>query len=161
MEDHSEHAGHRSERNMKPYRMLGLMAAVSFAAMYVLMYAMVDRFENVLPNLNQFYMAAVMAAPMIVIELVLMRHMYPNARVNLAIGGVSLLVLAGAFFGIRYQVAISHDEFLRSMVPHHAGAILMCERSPATDADIRALCQGIVASQRAEIAQMKEMLAER
>ena len=48
------------------------MAALSFVAMYVLMYAMVDRVANVHPNLNQLYMAALMTAPMIVLELVLM-----------------------------------------------------------------------------------------
>jgi hypothetical protein len=39
---------------------------------------MVDRFANVYPNLNQFYMAGLMAAPMVLIELALMGHMYPN-----------------------------------------------------------------------------------
>jgi len=69
----------------KPYRTLALMALLSFVAMYILMYAMVDRFSSALPNVNQAYMAALMAAPMVVIELILMRHMYPNARANLAV----------------------------------------------------------------------------
>ena len=50
--------------------------------MYVLMYAMVDRMDNVVMNVNQLYMAALMAAPMVVIELVVMRGMYrdPEAK---------------------------------------------------------------------------------
>jgi hypothetical protein len=39
--------------------------ALSFISMYVLMYAMVDRFANVYPNFNQFYMAGLMTAPMV------------------------------------------------------------------------------------------------
>jgi hypothetical protein len=43
--------------------------------------------------------------------------------------------------------------------PHHASAILMCEEAPIEDPAIRRLCEGIVASQQAEIAQMKALLA--
>jgi hypothetical protein len=40
------------------YVHLVVMTVLSFIAMYVLMYAMVDRFGDVYPNLNQSYMAA-------------------------------------------------------------------------------------------------------
>jgi tryptophan-rich sensory protein len=52
------------------YTHLGIMTTVSFLAMYGLMYAMVDSFSNVFSNLNQLYMAAVMTAAMVIIELV-------------------------------------------------------------------------------------------
>jgi len=48
------------------YLRLLVMAVLSFISMYVLMYMMVDKFEDVYPNLNQFYMAGMMTAPMIV-----------------------------------------------------------------------------------------------
>ena len=53
--------GHVNNRNH--YGRLLVMTAISFIAMYVLMYAMVDRFANVFVNLNQVYMAGLMAAP--------------------------------------------------------------------------------------------------
>lgn len=162
MTDHSSHqGGHGAMKHAKPYRTLALMALVSFVAMYILMYAMVDRVENALPNLNQAYMAALMAAPMVAIELVLMRHMYMNARANLISYALCAVIGVGAFFAIRSQTAIGDAEFLRSMVPHHSGAILMCEQAQITDPEIRELCQGIIAGQQQEIAQMREMLAER
>lgn len=161
MTDHSQHGGHGQAKHGHPYRTLALMAALSFGAMYILMYAMVDRIENALPNLNQAYMAALMAAPMVAIELVLMRHMYMNTRANLICYALCAVIGIGSFFAIRSQTAIGDGEFLRSMVPHHAGAILMCEQSQASDPRIRELCQGIIASQQQEIAQMKAMLAER
>lgn len=162
MTDHSTHqSGSGEAKHAKPYRTLALMALLSFAAMYVFMYAMVDRVENALPNLNQAYMAALMAAPMVVIELILMRHMYMNARANLISYALCALIGLGAFFAIRSQTAIGDAEFLRSMVPHHAGAILMCEQAQLTDPDIRELCEGIIAGQQQEIARMKELLAER
>jgi len=49
---------------------------------------------------------------------------------------------------------------LRSMIPHHAGAILMCEQAPIRDAEIRKLCETIISGQQAEIDQMKRKLAE-
>jgi hypothetical protein len=51
------------------YGLLLVMAVLFFLSMYILMYAMVDRVSNVYPNLNQFYMAGLMTAPMLVIEL--------------------------------------------------------------------------------------------
>jgi uncharacterized protein (DUF305 family) len=65
-----------------------------------------------------------------------------------------------AFLLIRQQAAISDREFLRSMIPHHAGAILMCNQADLRDPQIQELCQGIVAGQQAEIDLMKEKLAE-
>ena len=142
------------------YRRLAAMIGLSFVAMYVLMYAMVDVLGNALPNLNQAYMAALMTAPMLVLELLLMGHMYANKKINagLVIGGVLLLVLA--WVGIRQQVAIGDEQFLRSMIPHHASAILMCEKAPLRDPDIQQLCHQIIASQQGEIDQMKAKLAE-
>ena len=142
------------------YLRLAAMIGLSFVAMYVLMYAMVDVLGNALPNINQGYMAALMTAPMLVLELLLMGHMYANKKINsgLIIGGVLLLVLA--WVGIRQQVAIGDEQFLRSMIPHHASAILMCEKAPLRDPDIQQLCLQIVASQQGEIDQMKAKLVE-
>ncbi|MGD6497686.1 DUF305 domain-containing protein, partial [Xanthomonas citri pv. citri] len=64
MHSQSPHGGH--------YGRLLAMVVLSFLAMYALMYAMVDRWANVFGNINQFYMAGLMAAPMLIIELLLM-----------------------------------------------------------------------------------------
>jgi uncharacterized protein (DUF305 family) len=143
------------------YFRLLLMTVLSFISMYVLMYAMVDRFENVYPNINQFYMAGLMTAPMVIIELLLMGSMYRRRAANIAILAVSVIALGAFWFAIRQQAAAGDVQFLKSMIPHHAGAILMCEQAPIEDAVIRELCKSIVVSQREEIARMKALLAER
>ncbi|HMB25049.1 MAG TPA: hypothetical protein VKP08_19540, partial [Anaerolineales bacterium] len=51
------------------YSHLLIMAVLSFIAMYILMYAMVNVIGNVYNNFNQFYMAGLMTAPMVIIEL--------------------------------------------------------------------------------------------
>lgn len=140
------------------YRNLGIMAALSFIAMYILMYSMVNGFSNVFPNHNQFYMAGLMTSPMVLIELVVMRMMYPDKRLNLWILGVSLLALIFFWTGIRQQFAINDKQFLKSMIPHHAGAILMCNEAKIEDAEIKELCQNILSGQQSEIDFMKGKL---
>jgi uncharacterized protein (DUF305 family) len=84
--------------------------------------------------------------------------MYPNKQLNAAILAVSVIALIGFFFFIRQQTAIGDKQFLRSMIPHHSGAILMCERSSIRDPEIQALCDSIVQSQQEEIHQMEDIL---
>jgi uncharacterized protein (DUF305 family) len=142
----------------QPYFRFAIMVLLSFGSMYAFMYAMVDVFGNVYPNLNQAYMAGLMAAPMVVFEFVLMGSMYPNKRLNIGIIAVSVVALALFWLGVRHQAAISDRQFLRSMIPHHAGAILMCEQAPISDAEIKKLCHNIISSQQAEIDEMKGIL---
>ncbi len=144
--------------NAKHYNKLALMAVLSFIAMYVLMYSMVDRFENIFLNINQFYMAALMASPMIIIEVLLMSGMYKNKSRNSIIIIVSVIALAGFFLMIRQQTAVSDRQFLKSMIPHHSGAILMCEQADLQDPEIKKLCEEIIANQQREIEQMKTKL---
>ncbi|WP_353643487.1 DUF305 domain-containing protein [Mesorhizobium sp. WSM2239] len=150
--DHSMHS--------RPYLRLSAMVVLSFIAMYILMYAMVDELPHVYNNLNQAYMAALMAAPMLIIELLLMRSMYADRRRNAFLIVVGLVVLAGAWMLIRQQTAIADRQFLRSMIPHHSGAVLMCEQASISDQRVQALCGRIVESQLAEIAEMEALLAQ-
>jgi uncharacterized protein (DUF305 family) len=142
------------------YGRLAIMAGLSFVSMYVLMYAMVDSLPNVYTNVNQFYMAGLMTAPMVVLELLLMGAMYHDKRLNAAIGFIATASLIAFFVLIRQQAAVSDEQFLKSMIPHHGAAILMCEQAPIDDADIRDLCQRITSGQNAEIDEMKAKLEE-
>ena len=142
------------------YRNLLVMAVLSFISMYILMYAMVNTIGNVFNNFNQFYMAGMMTAPMILIELFLMRATYQDKRRNMLIIAISIIAGLAFFFLIRQQTAISDRQFLRSMIPHHSSAILMCERASIQDPEIQELCQAIISSQQAEIDQMKSKLLE-
>ena len=142
------------------YLRLLAMAVLSFISMYVLMYMMVDRYNDVYPNLNQFYMAGMITAPMIVFEMLLMGSMYKNKMVNLVIIVLGVIVLALFVLFIRKQTAISDSEFLKSMIPHHGGAVLMCTENEIEDAEIKDLCKEIVSSQESEISWMKQKLAE-
>lgn len=154
----SSEQNHMHPKNKNHYGKLIWMALISFLCMYVLMYSMADRMENVYPNINQFYMAGLMTMPMIIIELLLMRMMYQNSRLNGIIVAFSMLLLTGFYVGIRQQVAVSDRQFLRGMIPHHAAAILMSKQAPSQDPEIQQLQAEIIKSQEQEIAQMKAIL---
>ncbi|MBI3913175.1 MAG: DUF305 domain-containing protein [Chloroflexi bacterium] len=134
------------------------MAVLSFISMYALMYAMVNSLANIFPNFNQFYMAGLMTAAMVVIELALMRAMYHNQKLNVVIIAGSAIALIAFFLLIRQQTAISDEQFLKSMIPHHASALLMCERASIQDPEVKELCKDILSSQQSQIDQMKVIL---
>jgi uncharacterized protein (DUF305 family) len=148
---------HSDDQTMM-YKRFAVMMGLSFILMFGFMYAMVDRLANVYPNLNQAYMAGLMVAPMAILELALMGKMYPNKKWNGIIIGAGALLLLICWFGIREQVGVNDRSFLRAMIPHHAGAVLMCGQAPITDPEVRGLCARIEKSQQEEIAQMKAIL---
>jgi uncharacterized protein (DUF305 family) len=126
--------------------------------MYFVMYTMIASLGHLRLNLNNVYMTLMMVAPMAIVMLVSMRSMFKRRRLNLVLGVFAALVFAGSFYAMRTQAVIHDTEFLRSMIPHHSGAILMCKEAQLSDAEIQALCRDIIRSQSSEIAQMEAML---
>lgn len=159
--ENMQHAGGGSAHNGRSaYIRLAWMAALSFIAMYALMYAMVDRYSSVYANINQAYMAGLMAAPMVAIELIIMGAMYGDRRLNRFLVGASVALAVLFWVLIRTQAGVGDRQFLRSMIPHHSGAILMCGKAELTDPELQALCRQIIDSQKAEIELMKRMLEQ-
>jgi uncharacterized protein (DUF305 family) len=155
MDHHHTNGTHET---MHHYRKFLIMTILSFAAMYILMYAMVDTFANVLPNVNQIYMAALMTAAMVLIEMGVMGGMYKNRKYNMIIISSGAILLVASFFAIRVQTAVSDRQFLKSMVPHHAAAILMVKEAKIQDPQIQKLAEEIITSQQKEIDFMKAEL---
>lgn len=149
---------HKAGHHKMPYLQLASMIGAHFLVMYAVMYSMVHTSADVFLNLNNVYMTAAMAAPMAALMLIFMRSMYPNQRINMAIyAGTAVLTVLFVLF-TRQQTFVGDKQFVRSMVPHHSGAILMCERASITDSELQALCAQIIQGQRAEIEQMKAIL---
>ncbi len=158
MENMQHVAGGSAHGGRGAYVRLAWMAGLSFIAMYFLMYAMVDRYASVYANINQVYMAGLMAAPMVAIELLVMGAMYGDKRLNRVMIAASLALAVLFWILIRTQAGVGDRQFLRSMIPHHSGAILMCGKAKLTDRELQALCAEIIEAQKAEIELMKRML---
>jgi hypothetical protein len=158
----SGQAMHDSAMMRRHYLMLALNLAISLAIMYFVMFAMINSLGEFIQNLNFLYMALMMWAPMGSLMLLMMSGMYRNKTLNLALHGLFALVFALSFIGIRQQSLVGDSQFLRSMIPHHSGAILMCREAKLKDPVIVDLCRNnIIPSQREEVEQMKALLARK
>lgn len=152
MQDHAE------QQMRGSYKALIIELAIDFVIMYLVMYTMIASLEHFYLNVNNLYMTLMMVAPMAVVMLVGMRSMFPSTRLNLAIGVGAVVVFIASFTAMRTQAAVGNEQFLRSMIPHHSGAILMCEQAAITNPEISALCDQIIENQQAEITQMQAIL---
>lgn len=141
-----------------PYRLLALMAGLHIVAMFVLMFAMVNTFANAVPNINFLYMGLMMSAPMLILEMFLMGGMYEDKKLNRLVILIGFIILVLSFLMIRYQTFVGDKGFLQSMIPHHSGAVLMCEKAKINDPEIQQLCANIIAGQQQEIDQMNKIL---
>jgi len=144
-----------------PYASLALQTVLGGIVMYLVMFVMIDGLGSFYNNLNMLYMTLMMATPMIVLMILAMPHMFPSRALNIALLAGSAVLFLGSFALIRTQTTIGDREFLRSMIPHHSGAILMCKEASLRDPEIVALCREIIRSQRQEIDQMKAILARK
>jgi uncharacterized protein (DUF305 family) len=151
-------SGHESHG--RPYLMFWINMALGLAVMYFVMFSMIDGWGDFRNNLNMFYMAVTMWAPMGIFMLATMPGMFPRKSMNIVLYVAFVLLTALSFLGTRAQVLIDDRQFVRSMIPHHSGAILMCREADLRDPELTALCQEIVEAQRREIEQM-EAIAER
>ncbi len=156
----NQQAMHDPTMMRRHYGMLALNLAISLAIMYFVMFAMINSLGEFIQNINFLYMALMMWAPMGSLMLLMMSSMYRNKALNLALHGLFALVFILSFIGIRQQALVGDRQFLRSMIPHHSGAILMCREAQLKDPVIVDLCQNnIIPSQRREVEEMKALLA--
>jgi uncharacterized protein (DUF305 family) len=140
------------------YKKLAVAILINTVIMFFLTFVLIDQFAHFQVNLNRIYMALIMAAPMGIVMLIVMRSMFQNRQLNtmlfVSLGAVTILL----FFLMRTQTPVGDVQFLRSMIPHHSSAILMCEQSAISDPEIIELCGEIVQTQEEEIAQMEQIL---
>ena len=151
-----EHHGHHDIT--KSYKSFGIELVIDFIIMYLVMYTMIASLDHFYLNLNNVYMTLMMVSNMAIVMLVAMRSMLPSRRLNWIIIVGAMIIFAVSFVAMRKQTAIDDEEFLKSMIPHHSGAILMCDQAAITDPEILQLCAGIIQGQAEEISQMQRIL---
>jgi hypothetical protein len=155
------HGAMNPEMVRRHYVMLGVNLILSLFIMYIAMFVMIWSWGEFIQNINFFYMALVMWAPMAAVMLLTMKAMYPNKKLNSVLYALFGVVFVLSLWGVRDQLAVTDKQFLRSMIPHHSGAILMCEKAKLSASELRTLCGQIIQSQKQEIQQMKVILARK
>ena len=150
---------HAQVGKSRPYTMFWINMALGLVVMYVVMFTMIDGIGDFRNNLNMFYMAITMWAPMGIFMLLTMPGMYPNRKLNLWLLVLFAVLTVASFCATRSQALIDDRQFIESMIPHHSGAILMCREADLKDPELAALCSDITGAQRSEITQMEQIRA--
>jgi uncharacterized protein (DUF305 family) len=84
-------------------------------------------------------------------------HVKDKRLNHVLLAGFTALFVAAFWMG-RSETFVNDDAFLRSMIPHHSRAILVCQESDLSDPDVIDLCEQIIESQQEEITQMEGIL---
>ena len=103
-------------------------------------------------------MALLMGAAMAIVMFAFMWAMYADRRKNIAIVVGSVAVFLGSFWLVRSQATVDDVSWMRAMIPHHSIAILTSERAHIRDPRVRKLADGIIATQKREIGEMKGLI---
>ncbi len=64
------------------------------------------------------------------------------------------------FFYVHNKAGVGGKQFLKSMIPHQAAAVLMVEKAFITDSEIKELANKNITSQQAKIQPVKNKLKE-
>jgi uncharacterized protein (DUF305 family) len=145
---------------MGGYGRFTAMIATSTIVMFGLMYLNTYSLDHIFWSETRAYMALVMGATMAIIMLAFMWSMHPHRGVNIGIMIGSALVFAGALYLVRSQMTVEDVAYMRAMIPHHSIAILTSERARISDPRVRKLADGIIETQRREIGEMKDLIAD-
>ena len=98
-----EHGQMSHDMMRSHYLLLALNLAISLAIMYFVMFAMIWSRGEFVQNINFFYMALMMWAPMGSLMLLTMPMMYRNRKLNMVLHAVFAAVFVLSTIGIREQ----------------------------------------------------------
>ena len=145
---------------LKPYARFAAMIATSTLVMYGLMYLNTYALDHVYFSQTRLWMALLMGATMAAIMMGFMWGMHPSRRANIGILVGSAIVFALSLWLVRSQATVGDVSWMKAMIPHHSIAILTSERADIDDPRVRELADGIIETQKREIAQMKRLIED-
>lgn len=148
------------QKKMNPYVKFTLMIVTSTVVMFIMMYFNTYQLDHVYFSETRAYMALYMGAVMAIIMLAFMGNMYKKTKINLMVYGVSVVLLAIGLWGVRSQSTVDQVDWMQAMIPHHSIAILTSTRADIEDPRVRELADGIIKTQKKEIAEMQELIEE-
>ncbi|QJE02475.1 DUF305 domain-containing protein [Massilia forsythiae] len=144
---------------MGNYLRFGAMIVCSTLVMFGLIYLNTYTPAHAHFSQTRAWMALVMGAAMAIVMLAFMRGMYRDGRRNAAIFASAAAAFAVSLWLVRSQATVDDVAYMRAMIPHHSIAIMTSERARIRDPRVRKLDDGIVATQRREIAEMDALIA--
>ncbi|WP_228526943.1 DUF305 domain-containing protein [Noviherbaspirillum soli] len=145
---------------MNRYARFAIMILTSTVVMFGMMYLNTFEYDHVFFSETRAWMALMMGAAMAFIMLAFMLGMYTNRSANIAIFIGSIAVFCVSLWLVRSQATVDEVSYMKAMIPHHSIAILTSSRARINDPRVRKLADGIIETQRKEIAEMKGLVGE-
>jgi uncharacterized protein (DUF305 family) len=142
------------------YIRFAAMIATSTLVMFGLMYLNTFAADHAWFSQTRMWMALYMGAAMAAVMLSFMLGMYRNTRLNAAIFAAAAVVFAVSLYLVRSQDTVGDEAWMKAMIPHHSIAILTSSRARLDDPRVRELADGIIETQRLEIAEMEALIAD-
>jgi uncharacterized protein (DUF305 family) len=142
------------------YIRFAAMIATSTLVMFGLMYLNTFAADHAWFSQTRMWMALYMGAAMAAVMLSFMLGMYRNTRLNAAIFAAAAVVFAVSLYLVRSQDTVGDEAWMKAMIPHHSIAILTSSRARLDDPRVRDLADGIIETQRLEIAEMEALIAD-
>ncbi len=136
------------------------MIATGSVIMFGLMYLNTYQLDHIFFSETRLYMTFIMGSAMAIVMLAFMRKMYTNRKANIGIVAASVVIFAASLWLVRSQATVEDVSYMRAMIPHHSIAILTSGRARITDPRVRKLADGIIETQKQEIAEMKALIAD-
>jgi hypothetical protein len=136
------------------------MIITSTIVMFVLMYSTIYTLDHVWWSQTKAWMALYMGATMAIIMLAFMLKMYESKKVNAAIFGGSVLLIAFGLWGAQSQETVQDVAWMKAMIPHHSIAIMTSTRAEISDPRVRRLADEIILAQEREIAEMEALIGD-
>ncbi|HWI83136.1 DUF305 domain-containing protein [Ramlibacter sp.] len=155
-QEHS--AGHSMK--MASYGRFAAMVATSTVIGFAAMYLNVFEIDHVDFSWTRLFMALVMGGVMTAVMMLFMWNMYPEQKSNWAVMGVAAVIFATGVILARTQATVGDVSYMKAMIPHHSIAILTSSRARIEDPRVRKLADGIIETQKKEIAEMKQLISE-
>ena len=118
-----DHRKHENRGHSRPYLMFWVNMILGLVVMYVVMFTMIDGTGDFRNNLNMFYMALTMWAPMGIFMLATMPGMFPKRTMNVVLYVAFALVTVLSFLGTRTQAFIDDRQFIDSYATIRGGIL--------------------------------------
>lgn len=158
---HDENGSQQAEsHDLKMYLRFAAMILTGMVVMYWVMFVGSWEWSHIRFSQSRIFMAITMGGAMGLVMLAWMLNMYKNAKANIMVVAVSLLLLAGGAFLDRSQITVDDVAFMRGMIPHHSLAITRAERAGIEDVRVCELSVEISEAQRREIMEMDWLIAD-
>ncbi|HET7665855.1 MAG TPA: DUF305 domain-containing protein [Mycobacterium sp.] len=151
---------HDQAPDLKMYLRFAAMILTGMVVMYWVMFVGSWEWSHIRFSQSRIFMALTMGGAMGLVMLAWMLNMYTNAKANLVVVVVSLLMLVGGAFLDRSQITVDDVAFMRGMIPHHSLAITRSERANIEDVRVCELALGISEAQRREIGEMDWLIED-